>query len=49
VAHEALSLGFLTQLWNAMALSRDESGKAIVYTRLWVKVAEPLKRHEVGG
>jgi hypothetical protein len=31
------------------ALSRDEREKSIVNTRLVVRVAEHLKRHEVGG
>ncbi|KAF1838577.1 hypothetical protein BDW02DRAFT_391966 [Decorospora gaudefroyi] len=31
------------------ALSRDETEKAIVHTRLQAKHAEALKRHEVGG
>jgi hypothetical protein len=43
------SLSFQPQLSGMPALSRDEPEKLIANTRLLARVAEHLKRHQVGG
>ena len=48
-AHIGLSLSLQPQLLMMPALSRDEREKLIANTRLLVRVAEYLKRHQVGG